>query len=97
MTDNDYDGAWRPVRDLSAAALDKLRTRGFEIGADKAGHIMARWPLAPAAPLVFSGIALDYWREEVRLGCGVALERLETICRQRGADYEATIEGLQEE
>jgi hypothetical protein len=46
----------------------------------------------PAA-LTFTGIPLDYWREEVRLG-GVALERLRKIVAERGADYEKTVEAL---
>lgn len=47
---NYYDGAWRPVTDTSDAALDKLRARGFVFGADEAGRLTARWPVAPAAP-----------------------------------------------
>ena len=50
MTDNYYDGAWRPVTNTSDEALDKLRSHGFEFGADKAGRLMVRWPVAPAAP-----------------------------------------------
>ncbi len=45
-------------------------------------------------PLTFSGIPLDYWREEVRIGCAVAMARLRTICANRGADYDRTIAGL---
>ncbi len=51
-----------------------------------------RVPIAKPA-LTFDGIPLDYWREEVRLG-SVALARLRTICQERNADYEATVEGL---
>ena len=93
--DTSYDGAWRPVLSTSDAAFDKLRTRGFVLR-ERAGNVSARFPVAPAA-LVFSGIALAYWREEVRLGCAVALGRLRTIVAQRGADYAQTIEGLQED
>ena len=45
-----YDGEWRPVTNTSDIALEKLRSRGFEFGADKQGRLMARWPVAPAAP-----------------------------------------------
>ncbi len=138
---NYFDGEWRPVTDHSHKALERLRTRGFELGNDRCGKLMARWPIAPAAPLVscrgcqtqfedvsghrlcdeclvdrvngagelelddpddvinqppltFSGVALEYWREEVRLGCAVSLTRLRHICAERGADYDRTIAGL---
>ena len=44
--------------------------------------------------LTFTGIPLDYWREEVALGCAVSLERLRKIVAERGADYDKTIAGL---
>lgn len=91
---NYFDGEWRPVTDHSFKALEKLRSKGFELGNDRYGRLMARWPIAPAAPLTFSGIPLAYWREEVRLGCAVALERLREICAKRGADYDRTVAGL---
>lgn len=95
MSENYYDGAWRPVTDLSDKAMWKLRDYGFEFGADKTGHLMARWPVAPAAPaLTFDGIPLEYWRGEVALGCAVSLARLKAICQERGCDYEMTIRGL---
>ena len=43
--------------------------------------------------LTFTGIPLEYWREEVRLN-SPALSRLRAICQERGADYEKTVEGL---
>ena len=46
-------------------------------------------------PLTFSGVPLDYWQEEVRLGCAVSLARLRQICAERGADFDRTISGLQ--
>ena len=206
---NYFDGEWRPVTDHSFKALEKLRNRGFELGSDRYGKLMARWPIAPAAPLktiiagsrtitdmaiveyaiqqsgfeinevvsggakgvdilaqqwakahdiplkvfmakwdihgksagpirnqemadyadqliaiwdgasngtrhmidcanrkgirvsvttiaplTFTGIPLEYWREEVKLGCAVSLARLRTIVAERGADYEQTIAGL---
>ena len=94
MTENYFDGEWRPVTDHGFKALEKLRNRGFELGSDRYGRLMARWPIAPAAPLTFSGIPLEYWREEVRLGCAVSLARLRSICAERGADYDKTIAGL---
>ena len=45
-------------------------------------------------PLTFSGIPLDYWQEEIKLGCAVSLARLRSICDQRGADYDRTVAGL---
>lgn len=89
-----YDGEWRPVTDHSFKALEKLRSRGFELGSDRYGRLMARWPIAPAAPLTFTGIPLEYWREEVRLMCAVSLARLRRMCESRGASYDATIAGL---
>lgn len=98
MRENYFDGEWRPVIDMSDIALDKLRNRGFVFGADKVGHLMARWPIAPAAPAItFTGIPLDYWREEVRLGCAASLGRLRGIVRERGGDWEKTIEQLKGE
>ncbi len=91
MSENYYDGAWRPITNTSDIALDKLRYRGFELGADDDGRLIARWP---AMPLTFTGIPLDYWREEVRRGCAVSLARLRTICAERGADYDRTVAGL---
>lgn len=52
---------------------------------------------APAQPLTFDGIPLDYWREEVRLGCAVSLARLRRIVDDRGADFDRTIAGLKTE
>jgi hypothetical protein len=63
------------------------------------GQDVRRWVLAglgmvepDALPL--SGAPLDYWREEVRQGCAVSLDRLRRICQQRGADYDKTVEAL---
>ena len=207
--ENYFDGEWRPVTDLSYTAMEKLRSRGFVLGSDRYGKLMARWPIAPAAPLrtiiagsrtitdmavveyavqksgfeitevvsggakgvdtlaqqfaeyhnipvkvfmadwnahgksagpirnqqmaeyadqliavwdgvslgtchmidcanrrgirvsvttfapiTFTGIPLDYWREEARLGCAVSLARLRRICQDRNADYEKTVAGL---
>ncbi len=47
--------------------------------------------------LIFTGIPLDYWREEARLGCTASLGRLRRIVEQRGADYDKTIAALQED
>ena len=95
---NYYDGAWRPVTNTTEPALARLRVRGFEFGSTGNGRLMARWPIAPAAPaLTFTGIPLDYWREEVRLGCTVSLDRLRRIVEQRGGDYDKTIAALQED
>ena len=47
--------------------------------------------------LTFTGVPLEYWREEARLGCVVSLERLWRICQERGADYEKTIHQLRED
>lgn len=44
--------------------------------------------------LAFTGIPLEYWREEVRLGCAASLGRLAQIVERRGADYAQTVEGL---
>lgn len=68
-----------------------------EVTDNDAGKLMARWPIAPAAPLTFSGIPLAYWREEVRMDCAVSLARLKRIVEERGASYDATIEGLRSE
>ena len=95
MAENYFDGEWRPVTDHSFKALEKLRKRGFELGNDRYGKLMARWPIGPA--LTFTGIPLDYWREEVRIECAVSLARLKAICDQRGADYDRTIAGLKGE
>ncbi len=50
MSENYYDGEWRPVTSTSDAARLKLLNKGFVIGADDAGRLMARWPIAPVAP-----------------------------------------------
>ena len=94
---NYFDGEWRPVTDHSFKALEKLRTRGFELGSDRYGKLMARWPVAPAAPEAFpfdNPIVVAYWRDEIARDCAVALNRLRKICDQRGADYDRTVEGL---
>lgn len=44
--------------------------------------------------LTFTGIPLEYWRAEVALGCTASLARLRAIVRERGADWETTMEGL---
>ncbi len=49
--ENFYDGEWRPVTDQGYKAIEKLRSRGFELGSDRYGKLLARWPIAPAAPL----------------------------------------------
>jgi hypothetical protein len=50
----------------------------------------ARPPLTFASP-----IACAYWRTEVALGCTVALAQLRRIVEERGADYAATVRGLE--
>lgn len=45
-------------------------------------------------PLTFTGIPLEYWREEVRLDCAVSLARLRRIVSERGCDFDKTIAGL---
>ncbi len=93
---NYFDGEWRPVTDHSFTALEKLRTRGFELGSDRYGKLMARWPIAPATPLTFTNAAvIEYWQNEILLGCAASLERLREICAERGADYDKTVAGLQ--
>jgi hypothetical protein len=58
-------------------------------------EIRARLAVQTERPaLAFAGIPLEYWREEVQLGCAVSLRRLARICVARGADYEKTIAGL---
>lgn len=140
---NYYDGEWRPITDLSHKSLDRLRGLGFELGSDRYGRLMARWPVAPAAPLTscrgcsvefedinghalcdeclvdrvngagelelddpddvinrplpLTGIPLAYWREEVAQGCSTSLQRLFVICRERGADYDMTVAGLEQD
>lgn len=97
MTDNYFDGEWRPVIGDQIVGGEKLKARGFELGVDDSGNLMARWPQAPAARgLTFTGIPLAYWQEECRIGALVSLQRLRAICRDRGADYELTLAGLQE-
>ena len=89
-----YDGEWRPVTDHSHTALEKLRSRGFELGSDRYGKLIARWPIAPAA-LTFSNVfVIAYWQDEIARDCAVSLARLRRICQQRNADYEQTAAGL---
>ncbi len=53
MTENYFDGKWRLIVDLSAEAVDKLLSRGFEVRISK-GKYMARWPSAlPYTSFVF--------------------------------------------
>lgn len=94
MSENYFDGAWRPVVGDQIVGGEKLKARGFELGVDDRGNLMARWPQAPAAPLTFTGIPLDYWREEVLIGCATSLARLKAICEARCASYELTVAGL---
>jgi hypothetical protein len=54
----------------------------------------ARRELTPRPALSFTGIPLEYWQEEVRLGCVASMERLRRIVAERGADYDKTITGL---
>ena len=49
MAENYFDGEWRPVTDHSFKALEKLRKRGFELGNDRYGKLMARWAYRPSA------------------------------------------------
>ncbi len=64
-------------------------------GADVRGWVLAGLGKAEPQALTFEGIPLDYWREEVRLGCTASLGRLRRMCEQRGADYDKTIAALQ--
>lgn len=95
MKENYYDGTWRPLTDSSDAARLKLLNKGFVIGNDEQGRLMARWPIAPAAPITFSNaIVIEYWRDEIQRGCAASLERLREICAERGADYDRTVAEL---
>ncbi len=60
MTENYFDGEWRPVTNTGYTAMEKLRTRGFELGNDRYGKLMARWPVAPAAPVLPEGVTVRY-------------------------------------
>jgi hypothetical protein len=60
-------------------------------GADVRGWVLAGLGRTEPEALTFTGIPLDYWREEVQLGCVASLDRLKVICQQRGADYDKTI------
>lgn len=62
-------------------------------GSDVRGWVLAGLGRTEPQALTFTGIPLEYWREEVRLG-SVALARLKTICAERGCDYEKTIQWL---
>jgi hypothetical protein len=64
-------------------------------GADLRGWVLAGLGRTEPQALTFTGIPLDYWREEVALGCVVSLSRLARICQARGCDYDKTIAGLQ--
>lgn len=64
-------------------------------GADVRGWVLAGLGRQEPQALPLSGIPLEYWREEARLG-SVALARLQRICAERGASYERTIEQLKE-
>jgi hypothetical protein len=64
-------------------------------GADVRGWVLAGLGRTEPQALTFtSSIALDYWRNEITLGCAASLLRLQTICQQAGADYDKTIAGL---
>lgn len=78
---------WRPYYADPAQMLQD--------GADLRGWVLAGLGRSEPQALTFDGIPLDYWREEVRLGCAAALARLRAICQQRGADYDKTIAGLE--
>ena len=90
---NYFDGEWRPVTDHSHKALERLRTRGFELGNDRYGKLMARWPIGPA--LTFSNVfVIAYWQDEILRDCAISLARLRRIVSERGCGYDKTLEGL---
>lgn len=63
-------------------------------GGDVRGWVLAGLGRTEPTALPLSGVALDYWREEARLGCAASLDRLRRICAERGADYGKTLEAL---
>ena len=63
-------------------------------GADVRGWVLAGLGRTEPQPIRFGGVPLDYWREEVRIGCAASLARLRAICSERGADYDKTLAGL---
>lgn len=77
---------WRPYYADPAQMLQD--------GADVRGWVLAGLGRSEPQALAFDGIAAEYWREEVRLGCSASLERLRKIVAERGADYDKTIAGL---
>lgn len=100
-----YAKVWaaRADLDIDDATLHRAWEHAQDAGGEK-NALCALWRqlddagqallAAQQRPLVFSGAPLDYWREEVRLGCAASLKRLRAICAERGADYDATIEEL---
>ena len=64
-------------------------------GADIRQWVLAGLGRSEPQALTFTGIPLEYWREEVRLECAVSLARLKRIVSELGADYDRTIAGLQ--
>jgi hypothetical protein len=63
-------------------------------GADVRGWVLAGLGRTEPHAITFTGIPLDYWREEARINCTASLLRLQAICQARGADYQKTVEGL---
>jgi Toprim domain-containing protein len=66
-------------------------------GADVRGWVLAGLGRTEPQALTFMGIPLDYWREEVALGCAASLARLKAMCEVRECDYEKTIAHLKGE
>lgn len=63
-------------------------------GGDVRGWVLAGLGRSEPQALTFTGIPLDYWRDEAARGCTASLSRLRAICEQRGADYDKTVAGL---
>lgn len=81
--------SWRPYWDDPSQMLqDGADVRGWVLAG--LGRAVAPWVSAADGPL---SLVRDYWRGEVRTE-SAALARLESICRERGYNYQATIGAL---
>lgn len=76
---------WRPYYSDPSQML--------EDGQDVRGWVLAGLGLNPAPWALTETPARDYWRAEIAAQ-SPALARLETICRESGYDYAATVEAL---
>lgn len=76
---------WRPYYDDPAQMLQD--------GQDVRGWVLAGLGIQPAPWALTETPQRDYWRAEVAAQSS-ALARLETICRESGYDYAATVEVL---